>query len=40
MISLTGTTISLPQGDSGAVTFYFKDKQRDWPLIFKDTGNK
>lgn len=33
MISLIGNTIKIPQGDSGAVTFYFKEKNTDFPLI-------
>lgn len=33
MIRLTSTTIKVPQGESGAVTFYFKDKRTDYPLI-------
>lgn len=35
MITLTGTTIKIPQGESGAVKFYFKNKQNDFPLILQ-----
>ena len=33
MIKITGNNIELKQGDSGAVRFFFKDKQTDFPYI-------
>ena len=35
MIKITGNTIELKQGDSGAVRFFFKDKQTDFPYILE-----
>ena len=33
MIKITGNAIELKQGDSGAIRFFFKDKQTDFPYI-------
>ena len=35
MIKITGNAIELKQGDSGAVRFFFKDKQTDFPYILE-----
>lgn len=35
MIKITGNNIELKQGDSGAVRFFFKDKQTDFPYILE-----
>lgn len=35
MISLTSQTINIPQGESGTIRIFFKDKKRDFPLILK-----
>ena len=35
MIKITGNAIELKQGDSGAIRFFFKDKQTDFPYILE-----
>ena len=35
MIKVTCNAIELKQGDSGAVRFFFKDKQTDFPYILE-----
>lgn len=35
MIKIIGNAIELKQGDSGAVRFFFKDKQTDFPYILE-----
>lgn len=35
MISLTTKTINIPQGESGTIRVFFKDKKKDFPLILK-----
>lgn len=40
MIKITGNAIELKQGDSGAVRFFFKDKQTDFPYILGPLDTK
>ena len=35
MIKITGNAIELKQGDAGAVRFFFKDKQTDFPYLLE-----
>ena len=40
MIKITGNAIELKQGDSGAIRFFFKDKQTDFPYILGPLDTK
>lgn len=33
MITLTNTKLSIPQGETGSITYYFKDYKTDAPLV-------
>lgn len=40
MISISNTRLSIPQGETGSVTFYFKDYKTDNPLILSGLSDK
>jgi hypothetical protein len=39
MIQLTGNSITIPQGESGSIKFFFKNQETNDPYILKSDEN-